>query len=773
MQPPQQPTIPTFHQQDPRDRAAAYEPYRHQQIRSPASPPQSRNHGYRSPPPPPVHQQRGYPSDQRHQYNPAAVGMATQNELNNTTPGADNYSAPDGGLSGVARRVADDRPRESGVEATRNMPPMGMDGRPLPAGAGMPVVSPFADREPTVPTFGDEPYRGPDSRGRSPYHDDYRGPPPPQHGRGPMMAAGGLAVPGAIMAGSGANSQRAYNDGQGYGNGQYYDPSPQDRVLNRYSQPVDPSWQLNDPNSIADDGDDGLNYRQPNTNRGSLLSLGGKSRSSDQGSNTNVPLAAGAALGGAAALGAGGLAAGGPMYNQGSQMSQAALSMNSAGNSDRGAAAWAANQREKGELAAALKAKKTKKMWIIVAVLAVIILGAVGGAVAGVMISKNKGESGGGGGASGGQAAGSGGSADADLEENGDLSINSKEIKAMMGRKELKKVFPGMDYTPMYTQYPDCVHYPPSQNNITRDIAVISQLTNVVRLYGTDCNQTEMVLHAIDRLELKDEMKVWMGVWLDGNETTNSRQLEQMYTALNDYDHSYFAGIIIGNEVLFREEMSVYELGQVVADVKTNFSEMDPPISLPIATSDLGDAWTQELADVVDIVMANVHAFFTGKPVAVAAEFTWQFWQWQNWPLKPSLKQNIIAEAGWPTKGGMNCGYEEDAPLTCPDGSVASVDGLNEFLEDWVCPALANGTNYFFFEAFDEPWKIKFNTKGKEWEDQWGLMDVNRKLKPGVVIPDCGGKRIDKSHWDLGKRNALYDVRGERKKRSWTPSWLA
>ncbi len=36
--------------------------------------------------------------------------------------------------------------------------------------------------------------------------------------------------------------------------------------------------------------------------------------------------------------------------------------------------------------------------------------------------------------------------------------------------------------------------------------------------------------------------------------------------------------------------------------------------------------------------------------------------------------------------------------------------------------------------AADEP--------GKEWEDKWGLMDVNRNLKPGVVIPSCGGKTV-------------------------------
>lgn len=46
----------------------------------------------------------------------------------------------------------------------------------------------------------------------------------------------------------------------------------------------------------------------------------------------------------------------------------------------------------------------------------------------------------------------------------------------------------------------------------------------------------------------------------------------------------------------------------------------------------------------------------------------------------------------------------------------------------------------FRFEAFDEPWKVIYNTPGEAWEDKWGLMYVNRTLKEGVKIPDCGGQ---------------------------------
>ena len=44
------------------------------------------------------------------------------------------------------------------------------------------------------------------------------------------------------------------------------------------------------------------------------------------------------------------------------------------------------------------------------------------------------------------------------------------------------------------------------------------------------------------------------------------------------------------------------------------------------------------------------------------------------------------------------------------------------------------------FEAFDEPWKVVFNTANETWEDKWGLMDSGRNLKPGVKIPTCEGQ---------------------------------
>jgi exo-beta-1,3-glucanase (GH17 family) len=444
----------------------------------------------------------------------------------------------------------------------------------------------------------------------------------------------------------------------GGGGGGLYDDGPYSRPRSLVMQePIN-------PNEIVDDGDDGFGA---NPQRRSLLSV-------VQNSSRSNLAAAGAAT-------------------------SATVLTSDAGGGGGGPGATA-GVREKSEWLEEERHRKKRLKWIIVICVIIVLCLAGAGAALGVILpNRNNGQSAGSGGQGGDDLPGPEiqNAAD-DTRVNGDLDINSGEIKALMDDPDLHRIFPGIDYTPWGTQYPLCMKFPPSQNNITRDMAVLSQLSNVVRLYGTDCNQTEMVLHAIDKLQLTD-MKLWMGVWIDTNTTTNERQLEQMYKVLDSTeDLSVFKGVIIGNEFLYRgfqtfETLST--LSDYISSVRGNFSERG--IDLPIATSDLGDAWTSSLVELVDVVMANVHPFFGGIPIEQGAGWTYTFWSQHNAPLtEGTSKENIIAEVGWPTGGGNNCSPLEQ----CPDdttGAVSGVDELNKFMEDWVCQALDNGTNYFWY----------------------------------------------------------------------------
>lgn len=55
------------------------------------------------------------------------------------------------------------------------------------------------------------------------------------------------------------------------------------------------------------------------------------------------------------------------------------------------------------------------------------------------------------------------------------------------------------------------------------------------------------------------------------------------------------------------------------------------------------------------------------------------------------------------------------------------------FLDTYVCQANANGTEYFYFEGFDQPWKEIYGGV----EPYWGLFDKDRNLKQPLTIPTC------------------------------------
>ncbi|OJJ48359.1 hypothetical protein ASPZODRAFT_62259 [Penicilliopsis zonata CBS 506.65] len=602
------------------------------------------------------------------------------------TPGMDNFglSAVGGGISGIALGVANTHDRLSGVDALRA------------ADSGAFVGS--AERD--YYTTGSE----------NPYI-----PPSPE--------TGGLGNPGANLGAQDLYGSEVHLGAAAAPTGQlsrenispHLPPSTslQDGPYQRqsmYTSSRDSPLYIN-PEEIEDDGDDGF---FPDPEPRSRLSLG---RSRQRGSLS--------------AAAAGGAAAGGFFSFLG--LGKRKLDTSPATNPSYGPVAGAALEAGEKRRSTSYQSNGAKKRgWFVGIGLGLVIVAAIiGGAVGGILGNKSH--------SSSNDGTGSTGSAS---QDDTDLDKNSAEIKSLMNNPNLHKVFPGMDYTPWGVQYPLCLKYPPLQSNVTKDMAVLSQLTNNVRLYGTDCNQTEMVLHAIEKLDLTD-MKIWLGVWLDTNTTTNDRQLNQLYKIVDSVnDTSIFNGAIIGNEALYRAGPDVATAEKNVInymkDVKANFTQRN--LDLPVATSDLGDNWNAELVDVADLVMSNVHPFFSGVNADIAASWTWTFWQQHDVVLtKGTNKTQVIAETGWPSAGGNDCGTDN----TCTNstvGSVAGIEEMNRFMSDWVCQALENGTEYFWFEAFDEPWKVIYNTPGKDWEDKWGLMDAARNLKPGLKIPDCGGK---------------------------------
>ncbi|KAI0351693.1 glycoside hydrolase [Trametes cingulata] len=303
----------------------------------------------------------------------------------------------------------------------------------------------------------------------------------------------------------------------------------------------------------------------------------------------------------------------------------------------------------------------------------------------------------------------------------------------------LKKSFYGIAYTPYGSQYPECGN---SLDDVITDIQLLSQLTDQIRLYGADCNQTALVLEAIERTKVN--MTVWLGNYpIPTDPAPYERQRDAIIDALKTYGADHVAGITVGNEFMLNylnanggseANSAVGDAGAQllianITDTRNAVAALNLGKTLPIGTADAGSFFNTEVLQAVDFGMSNIHAWFANVSIDQAAGWVNDFFQTNNVEVAAGLSNHpdfFIAETGWPT-ASKDVGNESNGP------SVASEANLQIFINDFVCNANKNGTKYFFFEYFDETWK---DAQFGGVEGHWGLFYSNRTLK-NIEIPTC------------------------------------
>ncbi|KAI8058059.1 glycoside hydrolase superfamily [Syncephalis plumigaleata] len=275
--------------------------------------------------------------------------------------------------------------------------------------------------------------------------------------------------------------------------------------------------------------------------------------------------------------------------------------------------------------------------------------------------------------------------------------------------KGATKSFYGITYTPLNAQYPGCGG---TLGDVVEDIKALSQLTTRLRLYGMDCDQASHTLEAIK--QLKVNMKIVVTIWVDENPVTYKRQYDLFWKLLKDYGTNNLLGVSVGNEAIFREQSNATDLGARMSDVRSQ-------LKAKVFTTDLGDNFKSDLIKSSDEAWANVHPYFAGVTASTAADWTWKFYDEHiGKPARAAGRIGVISETGWPTKGETK------------QNSIPSMANLQRFVDDFVCQTNAKDIPYYFFEAFDAPWKVAMFT---ELEGNWGILTKDRK--PKVNFPNC------------------------------------
>ncbi|KAF8914728.1 glycoside hydrolase superfamily [Mucidula mucida] len=294
----------------------------------------------------------------------------------------------------------------------------------------------------------------------------------------------------------------------------------------------------------------------------------------------------------------------------------------------------------------------------------------------------------------------------------------------------LHKSLYGIAYTPVGSIMPDCGS---ELKDIITDIQLMSQLTNRLRLYGSDCNQSALVLEAIK--QTKVDMKVYLGNYPDiSDDTVYSRQRDAIKEALQTYGRDHVAGITVGNEFILNY---VTDNGgdpndatvTYIDDTRSMLKDLGMD-DMEVGNSDAGYYFNDLVLEAVDYGLANVHPWFADVTIDQAPQWTFDSFDEENVQhaatLPNKVPQMYIAETGWPSQANDTLHESNGA-------SDASEANLQSFLDNFVCKANTDNVGYFYFEFFDEKWKDEMYGGV---EGYWGLFHQNRTLK-NIQIPDC------------------------------------
>ncbi|TKA27094.1 hypothetical protein B0A54_17038 [Friedmanniomyces endolithicus] len=234
-----------------------------------------------------------------------------------------------------------------------------------------------------------------------------------------------------------------------------------------------------------------------------------------------------------------------------------------------------------------------------------------------------------------------------------------------------------------------------SQDQVNSDFNVISGY-GMIRIYGTDCDQTATVLTAVKA----KGMKLFAGVY-DVNNV--NAEVQQIVNAANG-DWSNFHTVSIGNEGI---NNGAYSVDQVVSAIGTARSTLQAAgYTGNVVTVDTFVAMiaNPELCQASDYAAANCHPFFDG---GVSAEDAGQFVLGQAQRVSEACggKDTMITETGWPSDGETN-----GKAVPSQDNQVAAVNSIRT----------AFSNNVVLFSAFNDKWKQN-NPSTFGAEQYWGI----------------------------------------------------
>jgi len=257
----------------------------------------------------------------------------------------------------------------------------------------------------------------------------------------------------------------------------------------------------------------------------------------------------------------------------------------------------------------------------------------------------------------------------------------------------------------------------PTEAQILEDLGIIAERWPMIRFYATG-RPSEAILRAIRDHDLP--ITVLVGAWIDPHDdAANEREVAGAIRLANAYPEQVFA-VSVGNESQVSWSAHRTDRDKLIGYLE----RVRAGVSQPVTTADDYNFWNKPeshaVADVVDFVLLHAYAMWNGKSLDEAVPWTAE--TYASIQAEHPEHPIVIGETGWATE--LNPEGDEVQHIEAPAGTAEQA----RFYEEFTGWAATNGVPYFYFEAFDEPWKGSDDPR--EVEKHWGLYDVHRTPKP-------------------------------------------
>ncbi|MFP8488097.1 glycosyl hydrolase family 17 protein [Gracilimonas sp. Q87] len=239
-----------------------------------------------------------------------------------------------------------------------------------------------------------------------------------------------------------------------------------------------------------------------------------------------------------------------------------------------------------------------------------------------------------------------------------------------------------------------------SEAQIRKRIEVLAPHTEWIRSFS--CTEGNQIIPVVAK---EYGLKTLVGAWLSSDKEKNEEEIKNLIKLARD---GYVDIAAVGNEVLYRDDLSETELLDYMKDVKEELTD------IPVGYVDAYYEFTQRpaLVENSDVILCNCYPYWEGT----SFEHSFQHMRQMYHQAKNVAqgKEIIITETGWPSKG---------EPLG--DAIPSEENALKYFINTNLW-AQDEDVAVFYFSSFDESWK-----KSNEGEvgAYWGIWDHNGKLK--------------------------------------------